>query len=232
MYDRLDAGEILKTAERLERRIEERFPGASLGQLTRRLVEIGRESIREVAETHRPHLALRIGVGLLLVAVVLVLIAFVPQVHISHQVEDLSELMQAVEATLGSLFFLGTGIVFLLTLESRLKRRRALRMLHKLRTVAHIVDMHQLTKDPDVVLAGVSSTPSSPVRVLAPSELRRYLDYASELLALVSKIAALYAEEYSDPVVLAAVDDIEDLTGGLSQKIWQKITVMDPRSPR
>jgi hypothetical protein len=30
----------------------------------------------------------------------------------------------------------------------------------------------------------------------------------------------------ADPVILDAVDDLEDLTGGLSAKIWQKLVVM------
>ena len=30
-----------------------------------------------------------------------------------------------------------------------------------------------------------------------------------------------------DGVVLAAVNDIEELTNGLSRKIWQKLTLLD-----
>ena len=39
--------------------------------------------------------------------------------------------------------------------------------------------------------------------------------------------AALYVEHLQDPVVLAAVNDLENLTAGLSRKIWQKITILD-----
>jgi hypothetical protein len=53
----------------------------------------------------------------------------------------------------------------------------------------------------------------------------RYLDYCSEMLALVGKIAALYAPRIDDPVALAAVDGIESLTTNLSRKVWQKITM-------
>ncbi|MFM7924284.1 MAG: hypothetical protein ACKPJJ_29030, partial [Planctomycetaceae bacterium] len=55
----------------------------------------------------------------------------------------------------------------------------------------------------------------------------RYLDYCSELLSLVGKLAALYAQSTSDPVVLQSVNDIEQLTNGLSRKIWQKIMMLD-----
>jgi hypothetical protein len=48
------------------------------------------------------------------------------------------------------LFFLSALTAFLFTLEERYKRRRVLTGLHKLRLLAQIVDMHQLTKDPSV----------------------------------------------------------------------------------
>jgi hypothetical protein len=58
-------------------------------------------------------------------------------------------------------------------------------------------------------------------------ELNRYLDYCSEALALISKIAALYVQGFQDPVLLDAVDDVEDLSAGFSRKIWQKITILE-----
>ena len=48
-----------------------------------------------------------------------------------------------------------------------------------------------------------------------------------ELLALDAKIAALFAQNMDDPVVLDAVNDLEVLTQGLSAKIWQKIMILD-----
>jgi hypothetical protein len=44
---------------------------------------------------------------------------------------------------------------------------------------------------------------------------------------LISKIAALYVQGFQDTVLLDAVDDVEDLTAGLSRKIWQKITILE-----
>ena len=45
----------------------------------------------------------------------------------------------------------------------------------------------------------------------------------------MSKIGALYAEYFDDAVTLAAVDDLDDLTTGLSQKIWQKLMILNMR---
>lgn len=57
-------------------------------------------------------------------------------------------------------------------------------------------------------------------------ELGRYLDYCSEMLSLISKLAFLYVQNFTDPIAQEAVNDLEDLTNGLSQKIWQKIMLL------
>jgi len=56
--------------------------------------------------------------------------------------------------------------------------------------------MHQLTKDPDRAAGRGQSTDSSPARVMSTFELGRYLDYCSELLSLISKIGALYVQDF------------------------------------
>jgi hypothetical protein len=76
-------------------------------------------------------------------------------------------------------------------------------------------------------LPPTASSPGAAQQISDPFLLGRYLDYCSELLALIAKIGALYAESLDDPAAVAAVDEIEDLTNGLSNKIWQKLIVLD-----
>ncbi len=71
----------------------------------------------------------------------------------STTVSGLSDFVQGVEAGINDLVFLGIAIYFLASIEGRLKRRTALRRIHQLRSIAHIVDMHQLTKDPEYLTA-------------------------------------------------------------------------------
>ncbi len=66
---------------------------------------------------------------------------------------------------------------------------------------------------------------------MTPNQLLRYLGYCSELLSLASKVAALYADKLHDPDIVEAVGDIERLTSNLSQKIWQKIELIQERMP-
>jgi hypothetical protein len=144
---------------------------------------------------------------------------------ISTQIDRFSEFLQALDAALNTVLLIGGAIFSLFTLEIRMKRNRALKLVHELRSLAHIVDMHQLTKDPATITGAGPRTASSPKRSMTRFELSRYLDYCSEMSSLIGKIAALYVQDYDDPVVLSAVDQIEDLTTSLSRKTWQKITI-------
>jgi hypothetical protein len=174
-----------------------------------------------------PNIALRAAVYFLISAGVvgLLVIAFGIKFQIGNA--ELLSVLQAVEAAANIVVLLGAALFFLISLETRLKRNRSLRDLHVFRSIAHVFDMHQLTKDPSSVLASDHATASSPPRTMTPFELTRYLDYCSEMLSLTSKLAAVYAQNLPDPVVIDAVYDIESLTTNLSQKIWQKITIVD-----
>lgn len=229
-YRRLDERQIALTLIRLRDRIAERFPGSGLSHVADELRRLGDETAALVAYVRRPHWPIRIGAGIAISAMLSVLIVVVSYLPLSDRVIGYTDFVQAMDAALSTLVFLGATLFFLVTLENRLKRRRALAALHQLRSVAHIVDMHQLTKDPERLGSPEPDTASSPERSLSASELGRYLDYCSELLSVVSKLAALHVQHFTDPVALAAVNEIETLTTGLSGKIWQKITLLD-RAP-
>jgi hypothetical protein len=134
--------------------------------------------------------------------------------------------VQLLESAINDVVFLGIAIACLVTIEGRQRRKEALAALHELRSLVHIVDMHQLTKDPDQFLSDRAATTSSPERLLTPGQLTRYLDYCSEMLSIAGKVAALYAQQLDDPVVLAAVNELEELSTGLSSRIWQKIVIL------
>ena len=72
----------------------------------------------------------------------------------------------------------------------------------------------------------VKDTAASPKRVMTAFELGRYLDYCSEMLSLTGEVAALYAQDLDDPVVVEAVNDIEMPATNLSRKVWQKIAIL------
>lgn len=229
MARRLDPDRIVDTARRLAQRIGERFPDAGLRRVADDVIAVGEAAGRDLVWMGRPHWPLRVAVGLciaLLVAVFGITVVAVLRLPVGV---SLTDMIQGIDAGINEIILLGAAIFFLSSLETRRKRKRALGALHELRALAHLIDMHQLTKDPERIAnpAGGADTPSSPARILTPFLLSRYLDYCSELLSLLGKSAALYVQDFSDPVTLAAVNDVEDLTNGLSRKIWQKIMMID-----
>ena len=226
-YRRLDSQKIIDTVDALQRRIQKRFPDSGLSKVVTELLRVAQETVARTEWIQKPHLLLRCAAMILSVAIIALLILML--VHIRQfQFGDYTNFIQALEASISSVVFIGAAILFFVSWENRLKRRRALKAVHELRALAHIVDMHQLSKDPESYFAPADrSTPSSSGRKMTPFELNRYLDYCSESLACISKIAALYAQGFQDPVLLDAVDDVEDLTAGFSRKIWQKITILE-----
>jgi hypothetical protein len=225
----LDPERIVYTIASLGRRIEERFPEAGLGRLCARLLQIGEQTKERLDEVERPVLWLRTATWLMTAMVVVGGVAAIQAVAVEVLAGFGSafEAVQLLESGIQDVVVIGIGLAFLITAENRLRRRQALGFIRELRAVAHIVDMHQLTKDPDRLLHPGNETDSSPKESLTHEELGRYLDYCSELLSLTSKLAALYAERFSDAVILQAVDEVETLTTGLSRKIWQKIMILE-----
>jgi hypothetical protein len=225
-YRELDPGMIVETVALLQRRIHERFPNAGLCNVIAELKTVAEESVARTNWTRRPNTPIRILSVILSACIVALIAGFLLRMRVP-EMHDMVNFTQFLEAALSAIAFIGAAIYFLITYESRVKRQRVLRALHELRSMAHILDMHQLTKDPDRYLLNATFTESSPKRTMTSFELGRYLDYCCDGLSLISKVAALYVQGFEDEVVLEAVDEIEGLTSGLSGKISQKISVLN-----
>ncbi len=221
-FAKLDPDRVSDTIDRLYLRINERFPNSSLSHVASDLKIIASETLTRVAWIRKPNMPLRVTLVLIVGVAFFFLVKVSLFVRMSDNFFSAENFIQSFEAILSIIVFLGVTLVFVLNWESRIKQKRAVTALHELKILAHIVDMHQLTKDPEIFLFPGPPTASSPIRNFTPFELSRYLDYCSEILSIVSKIATLYVHDFRDPVVIAVADQIEDLTTGLTQKIWQK----------
>ncbi len=228
MYYELQITQIVATLERLHQRIHERFPDSGLSKVAAELVKIAKETGPILERQRRPHRFIQVGAATIIVLLLVLLIAGLTWRGIpAAELRDLSSLLQVIESAIQDVIFLGLALYFVFTLETRLDRRGSLRELQRLRNIVHIIDMHQLTKDPEHLISPNRTTPSSPARMLSHFEMSRYLDYCTELLSLSSKVAAVHLQAVNDPVVLSAVSDIEVLSSNLTNKIWQKINVID-----
>ncbi len=226
-YRRLDADRVIDTAERLLRRIGERFANSGLSGVSETLLAVARDAKDNSEAMVQPLLWLRLVVGIAIGTMAIAAFWAAFSIALKNAPSSWTDFAQGIDATLNVFILIGGSIAFLVTLETRIRRRRALGALSQLRALAHVVEMHQLTKDPERVLFPGRNTPSSPVLDMSVFELSRYLDYCSDMLAVISNVTALYAQGCEDAVALDAVDAIERLTTGIGQKIWQKLTIIN-----
>jgi len=225
-YRTLSSDHLIKTVEKLDRRIHERFPGCGLSKVCAELSQIARESSEKVALASSPNMPLRIGIGIVLVTGIMLLYYVGTIIEVKVGTENLFGVLEGIDAAVSTLIVTAAGMYFLTTLEGRWHRERALKDLHELRSIIHVIDMHQLTKDPSRTSTVGTQTPSSPQRPMTPFELSRYLDYCSEMLSLAAKIAALYAQGTRDSLIIETASDLGQITSNISGKIWQKITLV------
>lgn len=225
-YRTLDARHIEETANALQRRIAERFPRSGLAKVAVELVSLAGDTGTKAAALAKPMWPLRALVIAATAAAAIAFVALGTFVSFDRPQGETWNFVQGVEALINTVVIGGIGLVALIGAEDRLKTRSVLAGLGDIRSLVHVVDMHQLTKDPLAVASDHRKTASSPERRLSPTELRRYLDYCSEMLSLSGKLAALYAQAVASPAAVEAVNDLENLSIGLSRKIWQKIALV------
>jgi fumarate reductase subunit D len=227
-YRTLDPAQIIDTAEKLEERIAARFPDTGLRRVSAELVALSRDLAKSAKALEEPIWWAR---GLATTAVIAGAVVFIFVGTIlpfdRFPAGDAAESVQGIEASINTLLLAGLGLLALIRAEEGIKRRRVFRELHGLRSLIHVIDMHQLTKDPAALSKDFRPTAQSPERITDRFELARYLDYCSEMLSVTGKIAALFAQSVNDAVVIETVNDIEELGTNLSRKIWQKIALID-----
>ncbi len=225
---RLDAARIIDTVATLKKRIHERFPDAGLYHVCDQLLTIAKAAQQRSIKIARPNYWARLIPVLVVIVVIGATAATVMAIKTKDEALSIAEWIQVSEAGANDIIIIGAVVFFAMTLESKWKRKKILAAIHELRSLAHIIDMHQLTKDPERLMSTSAKldTASSPKRTMDRFQLSRYLDYCSEMLSLIGKIGVLYVQDYPDTEAVGAVNDIETLTTGLARKIWQKIMIL------
>lgn len=234
-YKSLNPDKIINTAVKLDVRISERFPKSSLFKVSNELVELCNEAKADAIQLEKPIGWLRWFIGITTMIGTLVFVFIGTFISFDRISDGALDFVQGLEAGINTFVLVGLGLFMLATLEQRIKRNKVLDGIHRLRSLIHIIDMHQLTKDPGRFRGTFKPTKSSPEQELSPADLVRYLDYCTEMLSITGKLSALYAQAVPDAEVVNSVNDVETLGINLSRKIWQKISIierMDISKPR
>jgi hypothetical protein len=224
-FRRIDSGAVHTTIARLEARLTQHFPESNLRRVARELLDVAKDAPQRIRRIQRRS-AIRRLLAWVLSAAILFILGTIPLMLRPGKVDTLAEAVGVIESALSASFFIGAMMLFLLTWETRTRHARTTEAIHELRALAHVVDMHQLTKDPPLIIRDEPPPPGEG-QTYTRVQLQRYLDACSDMLALISKVAVLYAQDTTDPATISLTDEIEDLTNGMSRKIWQKITILE-----
>lgn len=219
---------IYHTIRQLHNRIESRFPESGLGKVCEKLLHISEETLQTINWVEKPNYWIRSVFYLFIGLMVLILYFSVTQLHIDVNNLQLVDLVQTIEAGTNEIVLIGAGFFFLYSYEKKMKRDKIIACVNELRSIIHLIDLHQLTKDPYIYknISEFKNTNFSPKREMTLLELNRYLDYCTEMLSLTSKVGFLYVQNFNDDICTTTVNDLESLSVSLSRKIWQKISFL------
>lgn len=213
---RLDPAKIIETADHLARRVSEKLPDSNLAGLAAELAQVARQTEERAREARQPILAIRIASVLAVCGTVFGLWYLARHIHARWEFGTVTEVFEATDAGFNLLVILAGALWSFLTLEARIRRRKALKSIEELRDFIHVIDITQLYYTPDLYNP-------NPVNSLSSLNIDyTYLLFCTEMLTLISNLAPLYTRGAAGDSILRAVSDVEMLANAISAKLLSK----------
>ena len=141
---RLDPARIIETADHLVRRVGEKLPESTLAGLADELAQLARQSEERADAARRPIVAIRIASILAVCGTLVGLWYLARHIHARWEFGTITEVFEATDAGFNLLVILAGALWSFLTLEARIKRRKALASIEELRDFIHVIDITQL----------------------------------------------------------------------------------------
>jgi len=213
---RLDPAKIIETADHLTRRVSEKLPNSNLAGLAAELAQVARQTEERAREARQAILAIRIASILAVCGTLLGLWYLARHIHARWEFGTITEVFEATDAGFNLLVILAGALWSFLTLEARIKRRKALASIEELRDFIHVIDITQLYYTPDLYNPNPANSPTS------LNIDYTYLLFCTEMLTLISNLAPLYTRGAAGDSILRAVSDVELLANAISAKLLSK----------
>ncbi len=213
---RLDPARIFETAENLARDISEKLPGSSLAGLAVELTHIAHATVERTQQARRPIYAIRLLSFLAISTSLLGLWYLLDHIHARWEFGTIAEVFDATDAGFNLLVLLAGALWFLITIENRIKRKKALEFIEELREFIHVIDVTQLfytplVYNPDPTAARTSVTFDY-----------TYFLFCTQILAVISNLAPLYTRGAAGDSILRAASDVEMLANAITVKLLSK----------
>ncbi len=229
--DHLSADRVRATVVALQERVSARFPrhhlAAVAGQLTGMVDQVSQHTRDKHLRVARATVAARTVAAVALLLAVGVLTLALSAV-LAQRPGDVTTWIPLVESVINTAVFIAIAFLFLWAFPERRERKGLLALLHQLRSLAHVLDMHHIGLGPEQTAPDVSGAPQGDPAPgeLTPTQLYAYLGYCTELFSLIATCGALCAERSSDSTVLQTVSDVETLTTELSGTVYRKMELL------
>jgi hypothetical protein len=199
------------------RQIDTYFPDRNLTKVSSSIIEFAERHTADLHVIDRPNRYIQLLIGSAMSTMLALVMYWMYELFIHNDGSGMIFELQDLDAFINILIFGSAATWFLLNWQAKSKRSFIIHRINELRSFAHVIDMHQLTKDPFF----------DDEMDMSDDDLIRYLDYCGDLLSCCSKLAATYLEHTDDEMVVQCVNEFESLTGRFNRKIWQKITILD-----
>jgi hypothetical protein len=217
---RLDPAKIVETAENLARGVGERLPGSTLAGLATELMRIARQTDERARQARRPIYAIRVASLLAISASLLGLWYLGNHIHTRWVFGTITDVFEATDAGFNLLVLLAGALWFLITIEARIKRKKALDFLEELREFIHVIDVTQLYYTPDLYKTDTSYSHSS------LNLDYTYLLFCTQMLGVISNLAPLYTRGAAGDSILRAVSEVEMLANDITAMLHTKVATV------
>ena len=213
---RLDPAKIVETAENLARGVGERLPASTLAGLAEELAAIAHATDERARQARRPIYAVRVGSVMAIGMAALGLWYLAKHIHARWEFGTITELFEATDAGFNLLVLLAGALWFCITIEARIKRKKALDFLGELREFIHVIDVTQLYYTPDLYRTDPATSHSS------LNLDYTYLLSCTQMLGVISNLAPLYTRGAAGDSILRTVSEIEMLADSITAKLHSK----------
>jgi hypothetical protein len=213
---RLDPSRIIETAENLARRVGERFPESNLVGLADELVRIARETDERARRALSPIYFVRAACLLAVIVGLVGLLLLIRHISTRWEFGTITEVFESADAGVNILIVLAGALWFLISFESRVKRKKALSFIGELLEFVQWIDVTQLYYTPEFY----KSKP-------APGDSTAGFDYTyllfcTEMLAVIGNLALLYTRGNMDDSVWRAASDAVMLANAIEDRLLSK----------
>ena len=224
--------QLADACEVLSGRVHLAFPGRGLDRHARWLAD----HARQVADTGKHAVESRwrrrafVGGGV--AALTMLVGVSIGCVRRLGDIDTLPTFLSSLDAFFTVLAAVVAGGITMLSYTRLSEQKLALSGLNVLRSFAHVTDMLQLTKSPTRLLFQEPNRQPGAEPPPTLTEMSEYLAYCGELHSLTAKLAVLYGEWMSDPVVHTALDEVEGTCADLEGKTLQRLLLLEQMHQR